>query len=72
MTNYKPTMTTADIAQFAGVTRRHATGQIVKRPGFPAPSMNASQRLRAWPSAKVLAYFRDIGKKIGSTDAAIN
>jgi hypothetical protein len=37
-------MTTADIAQLAGVTRRHATGQIVKRPGFPAPSMNASQR----------------------------
>ncbi len=38
----KPTMTTADIAQLAGVTRRHATGQIVKRPGFPAPCINAS------------------------------
>lgn len=62
----KPTMTTADIAALAGVTRRHATGQIVKRPGFPAPCINASQRLRAWPTAKVLAYFRDIGKKIGS------
>ena len=38
----KPTMTTADIAQLAGVTRRHATGQIVKRPGFPAPCINAA------------------------------
>jgi len=60
----KPTMTTADIAQLAGVTRRHATGQIVKRPGFPDPCMNASQRLRAWPTKKVLAYFQGIGKKI--------
>jgi hypothetical protein len=50
----------------AGVTRRHATGQIVKRPGFPAPCINASQRLRAWPTAKVLAYFRGIGNAIGS------
>ena len=60
----KPTMTTADIAQLAGVTRRHATGQIVKRPGFPAPCINASQRLRAWPTAKVLAYFQGIGRTI--------
>ena len=60
----KPTMTTADIAALAGVTRRHATGQIVKRPGFPAPCINASQRLRAWPTKKVLAYFRGIGRTI--------
>ena len=60
----KPTMTTADIAQLAGVTRRHATGQIVKRPGFPAPCINASQRLRAWPTKKVLAYFQGIGRTI--------
>lgn len=57
-------MTTADIAQLAGVTRRHATGQIVKRPGFPAPCINASQRLRAWPTKKVLAYFQGIGRTI--------
>ena len=48
------------------VTQRHATGQIVKRPGFPAPCINASQRLRAWPTAKVLAYFRGIGNTTGS------
>ena len=60
----KPTMTTADIAALAGVTRRHATGQIVKRPGFPAPCINASQRLRAWPTKKVLAYFQGIGRTI--------
>jgi hypothetical protein len=60
----KPTMTTADIAQLVGVTRRHATGQIVKRPGFPAPCINASQRLRAWPTKKVLAYFQGIGRTI--------
>ena len=46
------------------VTQRHATGQIVKRPGFPAPCINASQRLRAWPTKKVLAYFRGIGRTI--------
>lgn len=66
----KPTMTTADIAQLVGVTQRHVTGQIVKRPGFPKPCINASQRLRAWPTSKVLAYFRDIGKKIGEQSAA--
>ncbi len=60
----KPTMTTADIAQLVGVTRRHVTGQIVKRPGFPAPCINASQRLRAWPTKKVLAYFQGIGRTI--------
>lgn len=60
----KPTMTTADIAKMAGVTRRHVTSQIVKRPGFPAPCINASQRLRAWPTKKVLAYFRGIGRTI--------
>ena len=38
----KPTMTTADIAQLVGVTQRHVTGQIVKRPGFPKPCINAS------------------------------
>ena len=42
----KPTMTTADIAQLAGVTRRHATGQIVKRPGFPAPCINDAREGR--------------------------
>ena len=57
-------MTTADIAQLVGVTRRHVTGQIVKRPGFPAPCINASQRLRAWPTKKVLAYFQGIGRTI--------
>lgn len=62
----KPTMTTADIAKLVGVTRRHVTSQIVKRPGFPAPCINASQRLRAWPTAKVLAYFQGIGKPLKS------
>ena len=62
----KPTMTTADIAQLVGVTRRHVTGQIVKRPGFPKPCINASQRLRAWPTSKVLAYFQGIGKQVKS------
>ncbi len=60
----KPTMTTADIAKMAGVTQRHVTSQIVKRTGFPAPCINASQRLRAWPTKKVLAYFQGIGRTI--------
>lgn len=62
----KPNMTTADIAKLLGVTQRHATGKIVKRPGFPAPCINASQRLRAWPTKKVLHYFQTIGKPVKS------
>ena len=53
-----------DLMALANATQRDVTGQIVKRPGFPAPSMNASQRLRAWPTAKVLAYFQGIGRTI--------
>lgn len=55
MTRY---ITTDDIAKLAGVTRATATNRIVKRPDFPAPAINLSQRLKRWDADAVLRYFK--------------
>jgi predicted DNA-binding transcriptional regulator AlpA len=41
-------ISTEEIAKMLGVSRAHATGRIVKRPDFPKPAVNISQRLRRW------------------------
>jgi predicted DNA-binding transcriptional regulator AlpA len=41
-------LSTADIAQMLGLTREYTTDTLTKRPGFPPPRVNASQKLRRW------------------------
>lgn len=47
---------TKQIAQFLGVCQAHCTQRIIKRPDFPAPVINVSQRLRKWKRADVLRW----------------
>lgn len=48
---------TKDIAQMLGVTRAHCVGRIVKRPDFPKPAVNVSQRLKRWRKNEVLKWM---------------
>jgi predicted DNA-binding transcriptional regulator AlpA len=48
---------TQQIAAILGVSREHVTNRLTKRPGFPAPRVNLSQRLRRWSEAEVLAWL---------------
>ncbi len=45
---------TKEIARMLGVTQAHATNCIVKRPDFPKPAVDLSQRLRKWRREDVL------------------
>lgn len=49
-------MDTAAIAEALRVTRAHVTDRLTKRPDFPRPVVNASQRLRLWDAESVLAW----------------
>jgi predicted DNA-binding transcriptional regulator AlpA len=51
------TIDTADIAAMLGCGRRHATNVITKRPDFPKPVVNLSQRIRRWPQVDVLNWI---------------
>jgi predicted DNA-binding transcriptional regulator AlpA len=44
-------MTTKDIAETLGLTREYVTDKLTKRPDFPKPAVNISQRLRRWKKA---------------------
>ena len=48
---------TKDIAAVLGVTRSHAVDRIIKRPDFPAPVINLSQRLKRWDRQTVLKWI---------------
>lgn len=50
------TIDTAQIAQILGVSRKHVTERLVKRPDFPKPRINVSQKCRRWAEADVLAW----------------
>lgn len=47
---------TAGIAALLGCTRHHVTARLTKRPDFPAPIINLSQKMRYWRAADVMAY----------------
>lgn len=47
---------TAGIAQLLGYSVRHVRDQITKRPDFPRPSVNLSQRHRLWNEVDVLLW----------------
>ena len=45
-------------AELLGVTREHFTDRLSKRPDFPAPVINFSQRSKKWMLSDVLAWAR--------------
>lgn len=47
---------TAEVARMLGLTREYVTDKLTKRPGFPKPVLNASQRLRRWRRADVESW----------------
>ena len=51
------TLDTAQIAQMLGITREYVTDNLTKRSGFPAPSVNLSQKLRRWKASEVNAWI---------------
>lgn len=48
---------TAGIAALLGCTREHVTNRLTKRPDFPAPFVNVSQKMRYWRLADVQAFI---------------
>lgn len=69
MTMMDPVIDTAEIARMVGLSREHVTDRIIKRPDFPRPAINISQRTRYWRRADVLAYIQG-GHKRAATAAA--
>ena len=53
---------TKEIARILAVTRAHCVGRIIKRPDFPKPVINLTQRLRKWRKDEVYGYL-GLGKK---------
>lgn len=51
-------LTTTDIAELLGVCRQHVTNRVTKRPDFPAPVVNLSQRTKRWSADEVAKYLR--------------
>jgi len=47
---------TKDIARMLGITQSHCVGRIIKRPDFPKPAINLSQRIRKWKREDVLKF----------------
>lgn len=57
-TAYTNTIDSAQAAAALGVTRQHFTDRLCKKPGFPAPVINFSQRSRRWRLQDVLAWAK--------------
>lgn len=49
---------TAGIAALLGCTRHHVTARLTKRPDFPPPFINVSQKMRYWRLADVQAFMQ--------------
>lgn len=47
---------TAGIAALLGCTRAHVTDRLTKRPDFPKPFINVSQKMRYWRLSEVQAF----------------
>lgn len=48
---------TAGVAQLLGCSRKYATNAITKRPDFPKPIINVSQKTRFWSLADVQRWM---------------
>lgn len=46
-----------EIARMLGVSRAHCVGRLIKRPDFPRPAVNISQKLRRWQRDAVLRWM---------------
>ncbi|HRP21583.1 MAG TPA: hypothetical protein PK925_13235 [Alicycliphilus sp.] len=56
---YEPArVDTAGIAALLGCTRAHVTDRLTKRPDFPRPFINVSQKMRYWRLADVKAFMQ--------------
>lgn len=49
-------ITYTDISKLLGVSLPHARDRLTKRPDFPAPAVNVSQKIRRWRTADVLRW----------------
>lgn len=56
--NMSALIDTKQIADMLGCTREHVTNRLTKRPDFPTPRVNLSQRLRRWSEAEVVAWMQ--------------
>lgn len=56
---------TLEISKMFGVTRHHVTSRITKRPDFPKPCVDLSQRLRRWKKDEVLRWVKSNGGRNG-------
>jgi predicted DNA-binding transcriptional regulator AlpA len=54
---------TGEIAEIFGLSRSHIVGRITKRPDFPRPVINISQRVRKWLRSDVEAWALGSGKQ---------
>lgn len=54
---------TEGIAHMLSLSRTHVVGRITKRPDFPTPIINLSQRVRRWLRSDVEAWVLKSGKK---------
>jgi predicted DNA-binding transcriptional regulator AlpA len=55
--NAKELIDTKEIAAMLGVCRAHAVGRIIKRPDFPPPKVDLSQKLRRWDRGAVMKWM---------------
>ncbi len=62
-------MDTGDIARLLNLSREYVTGKLTKKPGFPKPAINASQKLRRWREADVMAYLTGKGQRRAAMDS---
>ena len=53
-----PRLDTAGIAALIGCTRQHVTARLTKRPDFPKPFIDISQKMRYWRLADVQAFMQ--------------
>ena len=58
MSTMESVIDTAEIARMVGLSREHVTDRLIKRPDFPKPAINISQRTRFWRRSDVLAYIQ--------------
>lgn len=63
-------LNTAQIAQLLGLEREYVTDKLTKRPDFPTPQVNVTQRLRRWSEADVMAWAR--GQRRAAMSAAVS
>jgi len=47
-----------DIAALLKRSREHVVDRIVKRPGFPRPAIDLSQKTRFWDRDEVMAFLK--------------